>query len=84
MKKIVKIEELIDYTMKRKGERIYSLIDENGNSLKGIGCCGWKAKQACMTRLNELGYEYGGMVTKHQHYSHWADFTPAKLDGWNG
>ena len=81
---IVKIEELIDYTLKRKGDRMYSLIDENGAYLKGCGATGWRTKKACMKRLQELGYEYGGMITKHQCYSHWADFVPAKLEGWQG
>lgn len=74
----VYIEKLFDYTLKRKGEKIYSIVEENGEYVKGIGCCGWKTQKACMNRINELGYQFCGVVVKHQNYSHWADFQFAK------
>ena len=78
----VYIEERIDYTLKRRGDRQYSIVDENGKYVNRGGC--WKTKKACMDRLNEMGHEYGGTRTVHQNYSHWAEFTPAKLDGYDG
>lgn len=73
---LVKIKETIDYTLKRKGDRIYTISDVNGDMVVNSGS--WKTKKACLKRIEELGYEYGGMYTEHQNYSHWADFQPVK------
>ena len=68
------IKETIDYTLKRKGDRIYTMVDENKQDILKGGA--WKTRTACMKRLKELGYEYVGKVTVHENYSHWADFEP--------
>lgn len=72
----VKILETIDYTLKRKGDRFYTIIDGNGRIVDGAGL--WKTKAACRRRLEELRLEYTGTVTEHQNYKHWADFQPVK------
>ena len=72
----VYIELTIDYTLKRKGDRMFTIVDENKQYVNKGGC--WKTKKACMTRLQELGLEYIGTYTVHQHYGHWADFQFAK------
>lgn len=75
------IQKTIDYTLKRKGEIAYLVVDENKNFIPTTGGY-WKTKKAAMTRLNEKGLEYVGTFTVHQCYSHWQNFTPATLDGW--
>ena len=72
----VKILEHIDYTLSRKGYRLYTIIDANGRILDGAGC--WKSKAACRRRLESMRLEYTGTVTEHHNYSHWADFQPVK------
>lgn len=72
----VQIKEVIDYTLKRKGDRMYYLIDDQGKALPRAGI--WKTFKACMAELTRKGFEFGGLVTVHQNYSHWADWTLVK------
>ena len=72
----VKILECIDYTLSRKGHRIYWIANEDGSTLAQSGC--WRTKSACRRRIDELRLEYTGTVTENRNYSHWADFVPVK------
>ena len=72
----------IDYTLKRKGDKQFTIVDENGEHLN-FGA--WKTRKACIengwnvNRWGVEGYELQkDMLTKHQNYSHWADFEFAK------
>lgn len=71
----------IDYTLKRKGDRAFTIVDEDGKYLN-FGM--WKNRKACIEAFNEnhwgvQGYELQSeMLTKHQHYSHWEEFEFAK------
>ena len=73
----VYIKRTIDYTLKRKGEKMYSICDVKTEQIVPNSCF-WKTKKACMNRLLELGHEYIGQKTVHQNYAHWADFEFAK------
>lgn len=72
----------IDYTLKRKGDVKFTIVDENGNYLNfGI----WKTKKACIEHgFNENVWKVEGyvlqkeMLVKHQNYSHWSNFEFAK------
>ena len=72
----VKILETIDYTLKRKGDRIYSIVDLNGRRVDRSGF--WRTKSACMRRIKELRLEYVGLEVENMNYRHWADFVPVK------
>lgn len=72
----VKILETIDYTLRRKGNRIYTIVDENGRPVRNSGC--WKTKAACRKHIDELGYQFTGVVTEHKNYQHWASFVPVQ------
>lgn len=72
----VKILEVIDYTLKRKGDRMYWIVNKEGKIIERSGC--WRSKSACRRRIEELNLEYTGIVTENQNYSHWADFVPVK------
>lgn len=70
------IKEVIDYTLKRKGDRIYYLVDAAEKPIPMTGC--WKTKKAAMDELNRKGFQYNGIITVHQNHSHWAGWQPAK------
>lgn len=72
----VKILENIDYTLSRKGHRLYWIIDDDGCIVDGSGC--WRSKAACRRRIGELGLTEIGLVTENRNYRHWADFVPVK------
>lgn len=68
--KEVYIHEEIDYTLKYKGYKRYTITDKNGNFLSEGGC--WKFMKPCMERLLSLGYKYAGKYTTRHNYEHWA------------
>ena len=72
----VKILETIDYTLSRKGHRVYTIVDENGRPISKSGC--WKSKATCRKHIEELGHEFTGVVTEHKNYQHWASFVPVQ------
>jgi len=72
----VRIKEVIDYTLKRKGDRVYYLVDEQGAYIGKGGT--WRTRTAARISLERNGFEYAGIFTVHQNYSHWAGWTPAK------
>ena len=70
------IKETIDYTLKRKGDRIYCLVDSDEQNIPMTGA--WKTKKAAMDELKRKGFQYAGTITDHQNYRHWAGWQPAK------
>lgn len=74
--------KIYDYTLKRKGDRCFIIVDENGNYLN-FGS--WKTKKACIEHgYNKNNWNVEGyvlqkeMLVRHQNYSHWANFEFAK------
>lgn len=66
-----------DYTLKRKGETRYMVVDENKNYVNMTG--GWlKTRKAAMNAIIGKGLEFAGEIREHKNYSHWADFQFAK------
>lgn len=75
------VKRTIDYTLKRKGDRIFTVVDENGNFLNyGV----WRTRKACREAFvrnpwGVTGYDlHNEMITEHRNYEHWAGFEFAK------
>lgn len=75
------VKRTIDYTLKRRGDRVFTIVDENGEYLN-YGS--WRTRKACEIAFEENPWDVQGyelqkdMITAHQNYSHWADFQFAK------
>ncbi len=72
----VKILQEIDYTLNRKGDRRFIVVDMFGNQIPGTGC--WKTLSACKKLLQIKGFVLKEVVTVHKNYEHWKHFKFAK------
>lgn len=72
----VRVREIIDYTLSRKGHRQYIVVDEDGEIVPEGG--NWKTLTACKKRIEELKMIYTGKETVNQNYKYWAGFVPVK------
>lgn len=70
------IKKTVDYTVRRRGDEVYTAVDRYGRMIWEVGC--WKRFHSCKNCLELLGYEYVGLKEVHQNYQHWADISPVK------
>lgn len=69
-----KVRRIIDYTLSRRGHRVYVGVDMAGNVIDLAGS--WKSLSACRRHMEKMGMIYEGYETVNQNYKHWADFEP--------
>ena len=74
----VYIQKIIDYTLRRKGEKRFLIVDENGEYVNMTGGY-YRSLKAAKNTVTLKGFEFMGVLpTVHQNYEHWADFEFAK------
>ena len=72
------IEKVIDYTLKRKGDKTYRIVvvDDSNRIINEFGRL--KRKSVAKRLLKELGIKYAGETVAHKNYEHWKDFKFAR------
>ena len=51
------IKKTVDYTVRRRGDEVYTAVDRYGRMIWEVGC--WKSFQSCKNFLELLGYDCG-------------------------